>query len=110
AAHQCWSPPRTSRTITRHIASFRSLAAGESPHARPTIVSPRDREFASGFAVRGRGTCGRCAGVDDVAARRPDLDRRRGGFRDGSMKIPLHWPRMLGIVLLGAGAALSLKK
>jgi transporter family-2 protein len=28
----------------------------------------------------------------------------------GSAKIPLHWPRVLGIVLLGAGAALSLKK
>jgi transporter family-2 protein len=28
----------------------------------------------------------------------------------GSTKIPLHWPRLLGIVLLGAGAALSLKK
>jgi len=28
----------------------------------------------------------------------------------GSTKIPLHWPRVLGIVLLGAGAALSLKK
>jgi bacterial/archaeal transporter family-2 protein len=27
-----------------------------------------------------------------------------------SEKIPLHWPRVLGIVLLGAGAALSLKK
>jgi transporter family-2 protein len=27
-----------------------------------------------------------------------------------SEKIPLHWPRLLGIVLLGAGAALSLKK
>ena len=25
-------------------------------------------------------------------------------------KIPLHWPRVLGIVLLGVGAALSLKK
>jgi transporter family-2 protein len=28
----------------------------------------------------------------------------------GSEKIPLHWPRLLGIVLLAAGAALSLKK
>ena len=28
----------------------------------------------------------------------------------GSMKIPLHWPRVLGIALLGVGAALSLKK
>jgi transporter family-2 protein len=28
----------------------------------------------------------------------------------GSTKIALHWPRVLGIVLLGAGAALSLKK
>ena len=28
----------------------------------------------------------------------------------GSTKIPLHWPRVRGIVLLGAGAALSLKK
>jgi transporter family-2 protein len=28
----------------------------------------------------------------------------------GSERIPLHWPRFLGIVLLGAGAALSLKK
>ncbi len=28
----------------------------------------------------------------------------------GTAKIPLHWPRVLGIVLLGAGAALSLKK
>jgi transporter family-2 protein len=28
----------------------------------------------------------------------------------GSEKIPLHWHRVLGIVLLGAGAALSLKK
>jgi transporter family-2 protein len=28
----------------------------------------------------------------------------------GSEKIPLHWHRLLGIVLLGAGAALSLKK
>ena len=33
---------------------------------------------------------------------------RFGLFR--SEKIPLHWPRVLGIVLLGAGAALSLKK
>ena len=33
---------------------------------------------------------------------------RFGLFR--SDKIPLHWPRVLGIVLLGAGAALSLKK
>jgi bacterial/archaeal transporter family-2 protein len=28
----------------------------------------------------------------------------------GSQQIALHWPRVLGIVLLGAGAALSLKK
>ena len=28
----------------------------------------------------------------------------------GSEKIPLHWPRVLGILLLGVGAALSLKK
>jgi len=28
----------------------------------------------------------------------------------GSERIALHWPRLLGIVLLGAGAALSLKK
>ena len=28
----------------------------------------------------------------------------------GTDEIPLHWPRVLGIVLLGAGAALSLKK
>ena len=28
----------------------------------------------------------------------------------GSEKIPLHWPRLLGIVLLGIGAALSLRK
>jgi transporter family-2 protein len=28
----------------------------------------------------------------------------------GTDKIPLHWPRVLGIVMLGAGAALSLKK
>jgi bacterial/archaeal transporter family-2 protein len=28
----------------------------------------------------------------------------------GSERIALHWPRVLGIVLLGAGAALSLKK
>ena len=28
----------------------------------------------------------------------------------GSDRIPLHWPRLLGIVLLGVGAALSLKK
>ena len=28
----------------------------------------------------------------------------------GSDKIPLHWPRLLGIALLAAGAALSLKK
>jgi transporter family-2 protein len=28
----------------------------------------------------------------------------------GSETIPLHWPRVLGIVLLGVGAALSLKK
>ena len=28
----------------------------------------------------------------------------------GSEKIPLHWPRVVGIVLLGVGAALSLKK
>jgi uncharacterized membrane protein YdcZ (DUF606 family) len=28
----------------------------------------------------------------------------------GSAKLPLHWPRVLGIVLLGVGAALSLKK
>ena len=28
----------------------------------------------------------------------------------GTKQIPLHWPRLLGIVLLGAGAALSLKK
>jgi transporter family-2 protein len=28
----------------------------------------------------------------------------------GSERIPLHWPRFVGILLLGAGAALSLKK
>jgi transporter family-2 protein len=28
----------------------------------------------------------------------------------GSEKIALHWPRVLGIVLLAAGAALSLRK
>jgi transporter family-2 protein len=28
----------------------------------------------------------------------------------GSERIPLHWPRLLGIALLAAGAALSLKK
>jgi len=28
----------------------------------------------------------------------------------GSDRIPLHWPRLLGIALLAAGAALSLKK
>ena len=28
----------------------------------------------------------------------------------GSEKIPLHWPRMIGLALLAAGAALSLKK
>ncbi len=28
----------------------------------------------------------------------------------GSQRIPLHWPRLLGIVLLAAGAALSLRK
>jgi bacterial/archaeal transporter family-2 protein len=28
----------------------------------------------------------------------------------GSARIPLHWPRLLGIALLAAGAALSLKK
>jgi transporter family-2 protein len=28
----------------------------------------------------------------------------------GSERIALHWPRLLGILLLGAGAALSLKK
>jgi transporter family-2 protein len=28
----------------------------------------------------------------------------------GSERIPLHWPRVLGILLLAAGAALSLKK
>jgi transporter family-2 protein len=28
----------------------------------------------------------------------------------GSEKIPLHWPRLLGLALLAAGAALSLKK
>jgi bacterial/archaeal transporter family-2 protein len=28
----------------------------------------------------------------------------------GLDRIPLHWPRLLGIALLGAGAALSLKK
>lgn len=28
----------------------------------------------------------------------------------GSERIALHWPRLLGIVLLGTGAALSLKK
>jgi len=33
---------------------------------------------------------------------------RWGLFRSES--IPLHWPRVLGIVLLGVGAALSLKK
>ena len=33
---------------------------------------------------------------------------RRGLF--GSDKIALHWPRVLGIALLAAGAALSLKK
>lgn len=33
---------------------------------------------------------------------------RWGLFR--SEKIPLHWPRLIGIVLLAAGAALSLRK
>lgn len=28
----------------------------------------------------------------------------------GSEKIPLHWPRLIGLALLAAGAALSLKK
>ena len=28
----------------------------------------------------------------------------------GSDKIPLHWPRLVGLALLAAGAALSLKK
>ena len=28
----------------------------------------------------------------------------------GSEKIPLNWPRLLGIALLGIGAALSLKR
>lgn len=28
----------------------------------------------------------------------------------GSQRIPLHWPRLLGIALLAAGAALSLRK
>jgi transporter family-2 protein len=28
----------------------------------------------------------------------------------GSERIPLHWPRLLGLALLAAGAALSLKK
>jgi bacterial/archaeal transporter family-2 protein len=28
----------------------------------------------------------------------------------GSKEIPLHWPRLLGIALLGVGAALSLRK
>ncbi len=28
----------------------------------------------------------------------------------GSKQIALHWPRLIGIVLLGAGAALSLRK
>ncbi len=28
----------------------------------------------------------------------------------GAKQIPLHWPRVLGILLLGAGAALSLRK
>jgi transporter family-2 protein len=28
----------------------------------------------------------------------------------GSARIPLHWPRLLGLALLAAGAALSLKK
>ena len=28
----------------------------------------------------------------------------------GSDQIPLHWPRLLGLALLAAGAALSLKK
>jgi bacterial/archaeal transporter family-2 protein len=28
----------------------------------------------------------------------------------GSARIPLHWPRLLGIALLAAGAALSLRK
>jgi uncharacterized membrane protein YdcZ (DUF606 family) len=28
----------------------------------------------------------------------------------GSKQIPLQWPRLVGIVLLGAGAALSLRK
>jgi bacterial/archaeal transporter family-2 protein len=28
----------------------------------------------------------------------------------GSQQIPLHWPRLLGIALLAAGAALSLRK
>ncbi len=28
----------------------------------------------------------------------------------GSQRLPLHWPRVLGIVLLAAGSALSLKK
>ena len=28
----------------------------------------------------------------------------------GSERIPLHWPRLVGILLLGVGAALSLKK
>jgi bacterial/archaeal transporter family-2 protein len=28
----------------------------------------------------------------------------------GSEKIPLHWPRLVGLALLAAGAALSLKK
>lgn len=28
----------------------------------------------------------------------------------GSEKIPLHWPRLLGLALLAGGAALSLKK
>lgn len=28
----------------------------------------------------------------------------------GSQRIPLHWPRALGVALLAVGAALSLKK
>ena len=44
--------------------------------------------------------------------RRPARDGRRdrplGLFR--SEKIPLHWPRLVGIALLAAGAALSLRK
>src|SRR5581483_9099413 len=71
------------RMVSRFHAAPRSTSTASGAPPNPSLISShRVRNRSRGVPLGARGSRGRGAGRDDVAARRPDHGRRRAGVLD----------------------------